>query len=57
MRLLREVSVDTEEHEDLENLKIMSVTWNLQGGCPKYNELEKLFQKNKVYHDIYAMST
>ena len=35
----------------------MTVTWNMQGKSPNYQNLEELFQKNNVQHDIIAFGS
>jgi hypothetical protein len=45
-----------EKPED-KNIKMMAVTWNLQGKCPDRNELDKLFQKDNVNHDLYVLGS
>jgi hypothetical protein len=41
-KLMGEVSV-IEEETDVDFLKVMAVTWNLQGGCPSLQNLDQLF--------------
>jgi hypothetical protein len=54
--LMKEVSVVRGE-ENENNIKIMAVTWNMHGGCPSEDIIDELFQKDKVYHDIYVLGT
>jgi hypothetical protein len=52
--LLNDVTV-VENNED--HLKIMAVTWNLQGHCPDRQTLDELFQKDNVSHDMVIFAS
>jgi len=54
--LMKEVSMVRDE-ENENNIKIMAITWNMHGGCPSKEIIDELFQKDKVYHDIYVLGT
>lgn len=52
--LLHDVSVIEPEQD---HLKIMAVTWNLQGSCPDRSSLDELFQRENVSHDMYIFAS
>ena len=43
--------------QELEHLKIMTVTWNMGGATPTPEDLDKLFFKDAVLHDMYVVAT
>ena len=45
------------EDQQADHVKIMAITWNMQGGCPKNDILDLLFQKDNIQHDIYVLAT
>jgi len=55
-KLMLDASTIAEEIE-VDHVKLMAVTWNLQGGCPTLEILNQLFQKDNVHHDIYVFGT
>ena len=55
-QMLNDVSLHTETNEE-EHIKIMSVTWNMQGGCPDADYLDEVFQMNSVRHDMYVFAS
>ena len=42
---------------DTPYLKVMAVTWNLEGQMPTEESLDDLFQKDNVQHDMYILGT
>lgn len=55
--MMSDISVHAIEEVSEDNIKIMVVTWNMLGGEPSMENLESLFQKKTVYHDIYVLGT
>lgn len=42
---------------DLRSLKIMALTWNMQGKTPSLQQLDALFQKDNIHHDMYVLAS
>ena len=45
------------EDEETKAIRIMAVTWNMHGGSPSTKDLDELFVKDRVYHDMYVFGT
>lgn len=45
------------EDMDVDHIKIMTVTWNLAGGYPHEDDIDLLFQKDNVHHDMYVFAS
>ena len=43
--------------QELGHLKIMTVTWNMGGAKPTTEEMDKLFFKDAILHDMYVIAT
>lgn len=54
--LVREASLGA-SGPDTDNLRIMAATWNLHGKCPSASDLDRLFFRSRVHHDIYVLGT
>ena len=55
--LLNDISSAGLQSEDSSNIKLMAVTWNLQGKCPDLKQLDVLFQKDNIHHDLYVLGS
>ena len=47
----------TREICGISHLKIMTLTWNMAGGQVNYENLNKLFRKDEVHHDLYVFAS
>ena len=47
----------TREIGSIPHLKIMTLTWNMAGGQVNYENLNKLFRKDEVHHDLYVFAS
>ena len=49
--------LDSNTFDRTAHLKVMAITWNMQGQMPTYENLDELFQKDNVHHDMYAFGS
>ena len=48
---------EPQDSKGQQELKIMSVTFNMAGGLPPKDTIHNLFRKDRVVHDIYAFGS
>ena len=54
---LKKINEMTAQMQQIDHLKIFTVSWNMGSVSPTADVLDKLFMKNTILHDVYVVAT